>query len=90
MHDKIFQNDRLTQAILIKGAKRKDLAEYCEITTSAVSRFENGENRPKSLIVTKMAEYLEVDSDFFYKQKPKLFISNVAFRKSKKTPKEKI
>ena len=90
MHDKIFQNDRLTQAILIKGAKRKDLAEYCEITTSAVSRFENGENRPKSSIVTKMAEYLEVDSDFFYKQKPKLFISNIAFRKSKTTPKEKI
>ena len=88
MVEKVFQNDRLTQAILINSCKRKDITNYCDFTSSALTQFEKGSVRPKAENVINISRYLKVNENFFYTPKKKIFIKNVAFRRRKTTKKE--
>ena len=90
IEEKVFQNDRLAQALSICGVKRNSLCKYCEIGDSSISQYLNNKRSPSFEVVKRISEYLKVNEMFFYTPKPKLFIRNVAFRKSKTTPKENV
>ena len=57
---------------------------------SAITSYVKGDRKPTFEVVKRISEYLKVNEMFFYTPKPKLFIRNVAFRKSKTTPKENV
>lgn len=88
--EKVFQNDRFAQALSICGIKRNNLSAYCDISLPAITSYIKGNRKPTFEVVKRISEYLKVKEMFFYTPKPKLFIRNVAFRKSKTTPKENV
>lgn len=90
IEEKVFQNDRFLQALSICGVKRNNLSLYCDISLSAITSYVKGDRKPTFEVVNRISEYLKVNEMFFYTLKPKLFIRNVAFRKSKITPKENV
>ena len=47
-----------------KEMKQKELAELVGITEATLSRYENGKREPKSEIVTRIANILEVSTDY--------------------------
>jgi transcriptional regulator with XRE-family HTH domain len=56
--------ERLKQARTNKGVSQSQLAKAIGVHVTNISRYERGENRPTSDVLTKLANELEVTSDF--------------------------
>lgn len=90
MSNDIFQNERLIQARILKGYKQKDIAIACDISPSVISQYEKAKVEPSYETLQQIAKFLRIDIKFFYQNKPKFFIKNIAFRKAKTTAKDKV
>lgn len=55
---------RITKARKEINLNQKELAEKCGITEATLSRYENGLREPKSEIVVRMADALNVTTDY--------------------------
>ncbi len=55
---------RITRARLDLGINQKELAKKANITESSLSRYENGVREPKSAVLTRLADALEVSTDY--------------------------
>lgn len=56
--------DRLKTARVSKGLSQVDLAKKAGIHITNISRYERGENKPTTVVLTKLADVLEVSTDF--------------------------
>ncbi len=56
--------ERLKQARVKKGISQNQLAKDIGIHVTNISRYERGENRPTSDVLTKLANALDVTGDF--------------------------
>lgn len=56
--------DRLKRARVKKGLSQNDLAKIIGIHVTNISRYERGENRPAAEVLKKLAEALDVTTDF--------------------------
>lgn len=56
--------NRITKARKKLNLNQKELADKCGITEATLSRYENGLREPKSEIVVKMADVLNVTTDY--------------------------
>lgn len=55
---------RITRARLDLGINQKELAKKAEVTEASLSRYENGVREPKSAVLTRLADALEVSTDY--------------------------
>lgn len=56
--------DRLKQARTKKGLSQGDLAKTIQVHVTNISRYERGENRPTSDVLSKLANALDTTVDF--------------------------
>lgn len=56
--------DRIKKARLNKGLSQSQLAKTVGVHVTNISRYERGENRPTSEVLTKLANELNVTADF--------------------------
>ncbi len=56
--------ERLKQARVNKGLSQNQLAKEIGVHVTNISRYERGENRPTSDVLTKLANALDVTGDF--------------------------
>lgn len=56
--------NRITRARKELNLNQKELADKCGITEATLSRYENGLREPKSEIVVKIADVLNVTTDY--------------------------
>jgi transcriptional regulator with XRE-family HTH domain len=56
--------DRLKQARTKKGLSQSDLAKTIHVHVTNISRYERGENRPTSDVLSKLANALDTTVDF--------------------------
>ena len=56
--------DRLKQARTNKGLSQSKLADIVGVHVTNISRYERGENKPTSSVLSKLAEGLGVSADF--------------------------
>jgi transcriptional regulator with XRE-family HTH domain len=56
--------DRLKAARVAKGFSQAELANKIEIHVTNISRYERGENKPTTEVLSKMADALDVTSDY--------------------------
>ena len=68
IEEKVFQNDRFSQASSICGIKRNNLAVYCDISLPAVTSYVKGDRKPTFEVVKRISEYLKVNEMFFTHQ----------------------
>ena len=47
-----------------KRISRRVLADFCEVSKSAVARYERGEQEPTANVICKLADYFEVSTDY--------------------------
>lgn len=47
-----------------RGISRRVLADFCQVSKSAVARYERGEQEPTASAICRMADYFEVSADF--------------------------
>lgn len=55
---------RITKARRYLGMNQKELCEKAEINEATLSRYENGLREPKAATLSKLAEVLEVSTDY--------------------------
>lgn len=55
---------RLRQLRERKRVSRRVLADFCQISKSAVARYERGEREPAASVICRMANYFEVSTDY--------------------------
>lgn len=56
--------ERITKARRYLGMNQKELCEKAEINEATLSRYENGLREPKAATLSKLAEVLEVSTDY--------------------------
>ena len=56
--------ERITKAWRYLGMNQKELCEKAEINEATLSRYENGLREPKAATLSKLAEILEVSTDY--------------------------
>ena len=56
--------DRLKRAIAIRGYKQRDLAEKLGMTDATLSRYVRGNREPRADAIRKIAETLNVSTDW--------------------------
>ncbi|MEM8528585.1 MAG: helix-turn-helix transcriptional regulator [Bacteroidota bacterium] len=56
--------DRLKQARLNKSMSQSTLAKLVGVHVTNISRYERGENKPTSQVLTKLADALSISADF--------------------------
>lgn len=56
--------DRIIKARRYLGMNQKELCEKAEINEATLSRYENGLREPKAATLSKLAEILEVSTDY--------------------------
>jgi transcriptional regulator with XRE-family HTH domain len=56
--------DRLKEARAKKGASQSELAKIIGVHVTNISRYERGENKPTSDVLSKLADALDVSTDF--------------------------
>ena len=47
-----------------KQVSRRTLADFCQMSKSAVARYERGEQEPTASAICRIADYFEVSADF--------------------------
>lgn len=47
-----------------KRVSRRVLADFCQLSKSAVARYERGEQEPTADVICRLADYFEVSSDY--------------------------
>lgn len=47
-----------------KQISRRVLADFCELSKSAVARYEKGEREPAASTICRIADYFEVSADY--------------------------
>lgn len=57
-------SEKLKQLRLSKNVTQKQLAEYLNVTTVTVQRFEYGDRRPSLENIIKLCTYFNVSSDY--------------------------
>ncbi|MEV5409011.1 XRE family transcriptional regulator [Thermopolyspora sp. NPDC052614] len=82
-----FDQARLTQARLLAGLTKKELAERVGVTAAAVGQYETGMTRPRPELIPRLAEALAVPAAFFLSGRPhgKLDGSMAHFRSLRST-----
>ena len=55
---------RISRARRYLNINQKELAQKANITEASLSRYENGIREPKSAVLTRLAEALEVSTDY--------------------------
>lgn len=55
---------RISRARRHLNINQKELAQKANITEASLSRYENGIREPKSAVITRLAEALEVSTDY--------------------------
>lgn len=56
--------ERITQARTDLNINQKELAKRADITEANLSRYENGVREPKSAVLARLADALEVTTDY--------------------------
>ncbi|MEM9681179.1 MAG: RstR family transcriptional repressor [Bacteroidota bacterium] len=56
--------DRLRQARKDKGISQNELAQIVGVHVTNISRYERGENKPTSQVLTKLGDALGISADF--------------------------
>ena len=56
--------DRITKARKELGLNQKELAKKASLTEANLSRYENGIREPKSAVLARLADALEVSTDY--------------------------
>lgn len=56
--------ERITKARRYLGMNQKELCEKAEINEATLSRYENGLREPKAATLSKLAEILQVSTDY--------------------------
>jgi len=59
-----------------KGKTQQDIAEEFNYTFQAVSRWETGKSLPDPITLKKIAEYYNVDLDFFFQEHDEFILSD--------------
>lgn len=59
-----MRGDRLRWARERTGMSQSDLARAARVTQGQILRYENGQNSPSSVILTKLSRELDVSADF--------------------------
>lgn len=76
-----------------KNLTQKQIADMCDLTESAVSKYINDERKPRVDILLKMSEKLGVGIDYFMEEKITEFVKlkdMVARNANTLSPKEKL
>jgi len=60
--------NRINQARLSREMSMVDLANFLEVTSQAISQYEQGKIAPKPAILNRMSEILDYPVEFFYKE----------------------
>lgn len=47
-----------------RGVSRRVLADFCQVSKSAIARYERGEQEPTVSAVCRIADYFEVSTDY--------------------------
>ena len=55
---------RMRQLRERKRVSRRVLADFCQVSKSAVARYERGEREPTASVVCRIADYFEVSTDY--------------------------
>ena len=56
--------ERITKARKELGLNQKELAKKANLTEANLSRYENGLREPKSAVLARLADALEVSTDY--------------------------
>jgi len=56
--------DRLKQCRTSKGLSQNDLAKLVEVHVTNISRYERGENKPTTQVLSKLANALDTTTDY--------------------------
>lgn len=56
--------ERLKELRERRRISRRVLADFCEISKSAVARYESGEREPTARTICRMADYFGVSADY--------------------------
>lgn len=56
--------ERLRRLREKKRVSRRVMADFCELSKSAVARYERGEQEPTASAVCRMADYFGVSTDY--------------------------
>jgi transcriptional regulator with XRE-family HTH domain len=56
--------DRLKQARKDKGISQSKLAQMIDVHVTNISRYERGENKPTSQVLTRLADALGISADY--------------------------
>ena len=59
-----MRGDRLRKVREARGYTQEELAEHLNIGSLQIWRYENGETEPKGDVVAKIAQYLNVSTDY--------------------------
>lgn len=63
---RVFQGERLLQALDSKFISQSELAREMEIPEKTVTRWRQGRSQPRMKNVRRLAEVLDVEPTFFY------------------------
>lgn len=47
-----------------RGISRRVLADFCQLSKSAIARYERGEQEPTAGAICRIADYFEVSTDY--------------------------
>lgn len=81
---------RIREARLVRGYSVQELAKKLGVTRQAISRYENGDLRPKSETIADLSRFLELPISFFSMPKVEIYNSGTVFFRSRKTADSKL
>ena len=68
---------RISRARRYLNLNQKELAKRANITEASLSRYENGLREPKSAVLSRLADALEVSTDYLWALLMKELMMNV-------------
>jgi len=82
-----FASSRLTQARLLQGLSKAEVARELKVSASAVGQWEAGIQAPRPYLLLRLAELLEVPAEFFVLGRPyaRLNAATAHFRSLRRT-----
>lgn len=75
---------RLKQARRLEEMSQEELGAIANVTKQAISKYELGKDMPGSSVISKLAEALKVEEEYFFRQVPEVEIGKPLYRKGHK------
>ena len=93
MEENMSVGEKIKQLMETCNLTQKELADKCDLTEGAISKYVNGERTPRVEVLIKMTKKLEISPDYFMDDKLTEFVkikSLVARNAGNLTDKEKM